>query len=270
MTKTGRCAPSTTEYIWGVAKWLRWTITPAAGMCLCYLDYSAEEFLVAAVLSGDEYMLAAYRSGDPYVATGIALGLAPRGATAISHPHVRALCKVLILGLSYGMTAYGLARRAGVALAVAEDILRRHRQAFYRFWEWLEEWVAISRITRVVKTALGWQMRLKGKIDYRSLQNWPIQSTAADILKVLTIALVEGGVPTCALVHDAVLVEARVSDIYDVVAATRSYMAKAGQAVVGADLRVDAQIVREGARFADKGGEALYRKVVELLPGVAA
>jgi DNA polymerase I-like protein with 3'-5' exonuclease and polymerase domains len=122
----------------------------------------------------------------------------------------------------------------------------------------------------VVKTALGWQMWIKGKIDYRSLQNWPTQSTAADILKVLTIALVEGGVPTCALVHDAALVEARVSDIHDVVAATRSYMVKAGQVVVGADLRVDAQIVREGVRFADKPGEALYRKVVELLPGVAA
>jgi DNA polymerase I-like protein with 3'-5' exonuclease and polymerase domains len=269
MTKTGRCAPSTTEYIWGVAKWLRRLIEPAAGTALAYLDFAAEEFLVAAVLSGDTRMLAAYDSGDPYMATGIALGLAPRGATAISHPDVRAVCKILLLGLSYGMTAYGLARRAGIALPLAKDVLRRHRQSFDRFWEWLDEWLASSRVTRVMRTGLGWQMRVKGRIDHRSLQNWPVQSTAADILRVLTIAAVEAGVPVCALIHDAVLIEAPAAELTDVVAAMRDCMVRAGQAVVGANLRVDVQTVPEGARFYDEKGEAMYRKVAAFLPGVA-
>jgi DNA polymerase-1 len=270
MTITGRCAPSTTEYIWGVAKWLRWLITPSPGMALCYLDFAAEEFLVAAILSGDDRMLAAYLSGDPYMATGIALGLAPRGATAISHPHVRALCKVLLLGLSYGMTAYGLARRAGLALVVAEDVLRRHRQVFERFWEWLDEWLASSRITRSVETALGWRMRVSGRSNHRSLLNWPMQSTASDILRVLTIAAVEAGVPVCALIHDAALIEAPAPDITDAVAAMLDCMVRAGQSVIGAGLRVDVQIVREGSRFYDRKGEAMYRKVAALLPGVAS
>jgi hypothetical protein len=87
---------------------------------------------------------------------------------------------------------------------------------------------------------------------------------------VLTIAAVEAGVPVCALIHDAALIEAPAADITDAVAAMRDCMVRAGQAVIGASLRVDVQIVRQGARFYDQKGEAMYRKVVALLPEVAA
>ena len=75
-TKTGRNAPSTTKFVWGVAKWIRRLIEPPPGMALGYLDYSAEEFLIFAVLTGDEVMADAYHASDPYMGVGIALGLA--------------------------------------------------------------------------------------------------------------------------------------------------------------------------------------------------
>jgi DNA polymerase I len=270
-TKTGRCAPSTTEYIWGVAKWMRRLIQPGPGMALGYLDFSAEEFLVSACLSGDDRMQQAYYDGDPYMGVGIALGLAPRDATGDSHPAVRSLMKVLLLGLGYGMKEHGLQKRTGLSLAESRDIMRLHKKVFYRFWEWIDAWQAEAWASRLMTTPLGWEMRLRGKIENNMVQNWPSQSTAADIMRLFTVAAEDAGVTTCALIHDAGLVEAPEEYIEETVAEMGDLMVRAGRTVIGADLRVGKpQIVRHHQRFYDKDGEPLYRKVTALLPEIAA
>jgi DNA polymerase-1 len=271
-TKTARCAPSTTQYIWAVAKWMRRLVRPSGPrMALGYLDYSSEEFLVAACLSGDEHMQQAYYAGDPYMGVGIALGLAPRGATGASHPQVRTLMKVLILGLGYGMKAHGLQRRTGLSLTEAKDIMRQHKRVFARFWEWCDDWQAESRSSRVMQTPLGWEMRIRGLVTDNTIQNWPVQSCASDIFRVLAVAADDAGLATCALIHDAVVIEEEESRIEDAVAAMRDCMIRAGRAVIGADLDVGKpQIVRFPDRFYDKDGEPMYRKVTVLLPEIAA
>ena len=76
------------------------------------------------------------------------------------------------------------------------------------------------------------------------IQNWPIQSTAADILRLLTIAAEDAGIMTCAIIHDAVLIEAPASHIEEAVAEMRALMVRAGRTVIGAKLRVgEPQIV---------------------------
>jgi DNA polymerase I len=270
-TKTSRCAPSTTEYIWGVAKWMRRLIQPGPGMALGYLDYSAEEFLVSACLSGDERMAEAYYAGDPYMGVGIALGIAPRGATGDSHPAVRSLMKVLLLGLGYGMKEYGLQKRTDLSLAECQDIMRKHRRVFARFWQWVAAWRAEAWASRLMTTPLGWEMHLRGQVENNMIQNWPAQSTAGDILRLLTIAAEDSGVQTVALIHDAGMIQAPENEIEDAVAEMRDIMVRAGRTVIGADLRVgEPQIVRHHQRFYDKDGEPLYRKVAALLPEIAA
>ena len=64
--RTGRNQPSNSRFIFGPSVWLRGLIKPPAGMGLAYVDWRAQEFAVAAALSGDQAMMAAYRSGDPY------------------------------------------------------------------------------------------------------------------------------------------------------------------------------------------------------------
>ena len=69
-TKSARCAPSNSKFVFGNAKWLRFLISPAPGMALVHRDYSQQEPRIAAVLSEDMELLAACESGDVY--TGIA------------------------------------------------------------------------------------------------------------------------------------------------------------------------------------------------------
>ena len=101
-SKTGRNQPSNTRSIVGPAVWLRGLIKPGGGRALAYVDYSQQEFGIAAALSGDPAMQEAYRSGDPYLAFAQQAGAAPAGATKISHHAVRAQFKVAGLAVQYG------------------------------------------------------------------------------------------------------------------------------------------------------------------------
>lgn len=179
--------------------------------------------------------------------------------------------KVLLLGLGYGMKVHGLQKRTGLPFAECEDIMRKHKKVFARFWQWVDAWRAEAWASRLMTTPLGWEMRLRGQVKNNMIQNWPAQSTAADILRLLTIAAEDAGLAICALIHDAVLFEAPADRIEEAVAEMCELMVRAGRTVIGADLRVGKpQIVHHHQRFYDKDGEPLYRKVAELLPGIAA
>src|SRR5262249_31073511 len=67
-SKTSRNQPSNSKYIFGLSRWMRGLIKPPPGHGLAYIDWSQQEFGIAAALSGDPNMIAAYRSGDPYLA----------------------------------------------------------------------------------------------------------------------------------------------------------------------------------------------------------
>ena len=61
----GTNQPSNTKYIFGPSTWSRGLIRPSLGMGLAYIDWSTQEFGIAAALSGDAAIIAAYESGDP-------------------------------------------------------------------------------------------------------------------------------------------------------------------------------------------------------------
>ncbi|MEC8544212.1 MAG: hypothetical protein VXY89_11710, partial [SAR324 cluster bacterium] len=63
--KTGRNQPSSNKFIFGSSVWLRSLIKPAEGWGIAYIDWSQQEFGIAAALSGDQVMQQAYASGDP-------------------------------------------------------------------------------------------------------------------------------------------------------------------------------------------------------------
>ena len=75
-TKTGRNAPKDDEekksigelrvrFMFGLPACLRSLIKPKEGKVLAYIDYSQQEFYIAAVLSNDPNMIEAYKSRDP-------------------------------------------------------------------------------------------------------------------------------------------------------------------------------------------------------------
>src|SRR5262249_7936471 len=63
--RTGRNQPSNAKFIFGPSVWIRGLIRPTPGTGIAYLDWSQQEFGIAAALSKDPNMMAAYASGDP-------------------------------------------------------------------------------------------------------------------------------------------------------------------------------------------------------------
>ena len=134
--RTGRNQPSNSKYIFGPSVWLRGLIKPPPGHGVAYIDWSQQEFGIAAALSGDTNMIAAYQSGDPYLAFAKQAGAVPADATKQSHPAQRDLFKACVLAVQYGMGSGALSARIGQPPVVARDLLRAHQETYRAFWRW--------------------------------------------------------------------------------------------------------------------------------------
>src|SRR5262249_34171777 len=126
-TKTGRCAPSNSKYIFGPAKWTCFMITPALPRALVHRDFEQQEPRIAAVVSGDKALLQACEGGDLYLGIAQQLGFLRDGMNDAERKAVRALFKTVVLGIQYGLGARSLAVRAGISLSEACEILARLR-----------------------------------------------------------------------------------------------------------------------------------------------
>jgi hypothetical protein len=135
-SRTGRNQPSNSKYIFGPSVWLRGLIKPPPGHGIAYIDYSQQEFGIAAALSGDAAMQTAYLSGDPYLAFAKQAGAVPPNATKETHGPTRELFKQCVLAVQYGMAAESLALKIGQPLVIARDLLRSHRETYRTFWRW--------------------------------------------------------------------------------------------------------------------------------------
>jgi len=127
-SRTGRCQPGNSRYIFGPSVWLRCLIQPPSGWGVAYIDWCQQEYGIAAVLSGDQAMQAAYLSGDPYLEFAKQAGAVPANATKKTHNTARELFKQCVLAVGYDMEAKSLAQRIGKPEIVARDLLRSHRE----------------------------------------------------------------------------------------------------------------------------------------------
>ena len=265
-SKTGRNQPSNAAFIFGPAVWLRGLILPEPGMALAYIDWSQQEFGIAAALSGDPAMLSAYESGDPYLAFGKQAGLVPVDGTKATHAAQRELCKACVLGTGYGMGADSLAARIGHAPAVARELLRKHRAAYRRFWSWSDGAVSFALLRGSLPTVLGWTVHVSRDVNPRSLANFPMQANGAEMLRLACIAATERGIRVCAPVHDAMVIEAPTDRIWEAVGAVQSAMSDASALVLGGfRLRTDARVFAWPGRYMDERGRRMWGTVCELL-----
>ena len=135
-SRTGRCQPSNTKYIFGPSVWLRGLIQPPEGWGVAYIDWCQQEHGIAAVLSGDAAMQAAYLSGDPYLEFAKQAGAVPADATKKTHSAAARAVQAMRAGrgLRHGSEEPGAADRQ--ARIVARDLLRAHRETYRKFWAW--------------------------------------------------------------------------------------------------------------------------------------
>ena len=266
-SKTGRNQPSNTRSIFGPAVWLRGLIKPGGGRALAYVDYSQQEFGIAAALSGDPAMQEAYRSGDPYLAFAQQAGAAPAGATKISHHAVREQFKVAVLAVQYGMGGRSLGAALNQPEAKARELLELHRLMYPKFWAWSAAAVDRAMLCGELHTVFGWRIHVDDSVSIRTIRNFPMQGNGADILRLACCLAVERGVEVCMPVHDALLIEAPAQDVDDAVAMCRAAMTEASEIVLGGFplLTGVEQLVKHPDRFADPRGAKMWRTVTRLL-----
>jgi DNA polymerase-1 len=278
--KTSRTQPKAAQWIFSPAVWLRSLIKPEPGMAVAYIDYSSMEFLIAASLSDGHCgpvntMLDMYRSGDPYLSFAKRVGAIPDHITKETlgnYVIVRERYKVMLLAVQYGMGVETLAARLGVSTFEAHQMLMQHRELFAQYWQWSDDWVQHALQTGIMHTAFGWSCRT-GIVEFneRSIRNWPVQATGADILRIACILATRRGIKLLAPVHDAVLIAAPIDRIEADVALMREIMRRASRIVLNADaagtheLRTDYTIIRYPDRYSDKRGAKIWTEVTGLL-----
>jgi DNA polymerase I len=278
-SKTSRTQPKAKHWIFSPSVWLRFLIKPEPGKAFAYIDYSSMEFGAAAVLSHEHVssnnpMLDAYQTGDPYLKFGKTVGQIASDATRKS-PGIeqkRDQLKVTCLGTQYSMQALTLSTRLGVTYLEAHEMLQLHRGLFAQYWHWSEDWLQHSLTSGMMRTVYGWHCATGiTEFSERSIRNWPIQSTCADVFRLGYVWGTRHGLTLIGPVHDAVLLEAPEDRIEADVALMRELMRRASRVILNPigsgtiELRTDYKIIRYPDRFTDSRGTELWETVLKLL-----
>jgi hypothetical protein len=252
-SKTSRNQPSSSDFVFCRARWIRRMVQPRPGRALLYIDYEQQEFGIAAALSGDISMKAAYQSGDPYLSFAIQAGAAPKDATRMTHEKIRNVFKQCALAMLYGMGPVSLAHRTGQSPSAARQLINTHRSLYSDYWDWSEGVISYAGLLGEIHTVFGWQLLVNHDTNPRTIQNFPMQANGAEILRLACCLLCETGIKVCAPIHDAVLIECAVDDLPEISHRSKSILIKASRIVLdGFELRVGENIIKYPQRM---GGE---------------
>jgi DNA polymerase I-like protein with 3'-5' exonuclease and polymerase domains len=243
-------------------------------MALAYIDWEAQEIAIAAALSKDENLKKSYLSGDPYLDFAKSVGLAPPDATKKTHWRIREACKVLMLGVNYGMSEFGLAvRLRGLnSSSDAADLLLLHKRHYTVYWAWSKSVVDRADLRGFIQTMFGWRMWVTDKTTARTLMNFPMQATGAEMMRIAAIALTEIGIQVCSIIHDAFMVQAPIAVIGAVTALAEGIMQEAGYRLLGFPVRTEATVICHPDRYMDErpGSAEMWNEVSELLDEIEA
>ena len=267
--RTGRNQPSNSQFIFGPAVWLRSLIKPEPGYGLAYIDWSQQEFGIAAALSGDPLMMAAYQSGDPYLEFAKQAGAVPQDTTKKTHKAERDQFKACVLAVQYGMAAESLAQRIGQPVSRARELLWLHQQTYRIFWQWSDGALDYAMLHGKLWTVFGWTVHTGTNPNPRFLRNFLMQGNGSEMLRLACCMAVEQGIRVCAPVHDAILIEAPLDELDDAVRTTQALMVRASEIVLdGFRLRSDAEIICHPERYWDERGTRMWETVIQILSGL--
>lgn len=246
-TLTGRHAPSSNRFILGLSKQFRDLVTPEPGTALFMLDFVGQEIAIAAVLSGDQLLQKDYLNGDVYLTFAIHIRLVPESATKATHAAERELCKMIFIGLLYGMSAKTLALKLNCDDASARKILTDYRQRYPQLWQWQEALIKQARDQQGISTASGWRMFVDYSTKPTTIKNWLIQAVGVDILRKAILDCESAGLRVLAPLHDAILFESSLVDLDAHVHQAQTLMVNAAKHWLSDfPLRLDTQLVFPG------------------------
>ena len=200
-------------------------------------DYSQIELRILAHVSGDEHLKDAFaRGADIHRET--AARVLHKDPADITHGE-RSMAKMVNFGLAYGMSDFGLASRANIPRAEAQEFINSYFAAYSGISYYMMAIKETAKAQGWVETLLGRKRQipelrasnpaLRGAGERMAI-NMPIQGTAADIQKIAMIRVDQGlrtsGLPARLLlsVHDELLLELPRGEVNAVAALVRETM----------------------------------------------
>jgi DNA polymerase I len=224
-----------------IGREIRRAFVAERGHVLISADYSQIELRVLAHLAGEQALVDAFRKGEDIHDRTALKVFGP--ASGLSPHELRRRAKIINYALLYGKQAFTLAKDIGVSRQEAQAFIDAYFAGFPAVRAFIDDLLARARDTGVVKTMFG-RRRLVPDVNTRNFQmrgeaerkavNFPIQGTAADILKRAMIDVhaalgrVAGGRARMILtVHDELLFETPKEAGEETAAAVRGLMEKA-------------------------------------------
>jgi DNA polymerase-1 len=166
------------------------------GYVLASLDYSQIELRIAAALSGDPEMVGIFKSGkDFHNATAARIFNVMESAVTFEQ---RRDAKTINFSVLYGVSAFGLSSRSEMGMAEAGDFIRKYYQVFAKLKKYIDNTIkevkekgfAVNQLGRIRQfpdiNATNFSVRSAAE---RAAFNMPLQSLAADIIKMAMIEI---------------------------------------------------------------------------------
>ena len=266
-TLTGRCTPSTSAFLWNGPKWLRFLLQPPPGRTLLVLDWSNQEFAIAAALSQDPAMMAAYASGDPYLALAKQAKKVPDHATADSHPKERSQFKVVSLAVLMGMSAWGIGRRLNTGESHGRELLEMHKRIYHIFWKWSDAASYTAGANRPLETAFGLVYQPGEDFKPRTARIFLLQATGSDMLRVAVLLLASQGIKVISTIHDSVVVECDTCEAVEISRLASDTMREASRITLWnrLEVRTDVKQVDHPFHYQDDKGRDYWMRLAALL-----
>lgn len=161
-------------------------------------DYSQIELRIIAALSKDEGMIEAFvQKQDIHSATASKVFDVPMEEVT---REMRSKAKMVNFGIIYGISAFGLGQRLSIPRKEAKEIIDSYFEKYPKIKSYMDESIVQAKENGYVETLLGRRRNLKdinssnaivrGHAE-RNAINAPIQGTAADVIKIAMIRILE-------------------------------------------------------------------------------
>ncbi|MFQ6757051.1 MAG: DNA polymerase I [Deltaproteobacteria bacterium] len=221
---------------------IRAAFVAAPGQLFLSADYSQIDLRVMAHYAQDPALLAAFRAGQD-VHNQTAAEIFRVNAAFIS-PEMRRVAKTINFGIIYGISAFGLAAQLNLSRKEAATFIERYFAHYAGVKRFMEEIVEKARQDGFVTTLLNRRRLLpdinssnKASREFaeRTAINTPIQGTAADIIKLATIAATRRiselglGAKLLLQIHDELVFEVPATEIEKTAAVVKEAMERVMQ-----------------------------------------
>ena len=231
---------------------VRRAVVPAPGHTLISLDYSQIELRIAAWYSGETVMVESFKNGEnihdqltrQFYAAEMSL------ADALVHPEWklwRAISKNVIFSILYGAGPKRIASMLKISLTAAVEILNRWRARFPRLAAFITRAETQARL-RPIENLFGRVYNIPRDRTYIA-SNYLTQGSAADLIKEAMLRVQKElearwyeHAWMIGTIHDEILLEARIDQAVEVIAAVRPLMEDWGDMFGEIPIVVDAEV----------------------------